>query len=142
VSELDLIAEAHRRLERRKKGLPLNETPEELAEGVKAKDERLEKEIQSECVRIYRAHGCIVYETSQKRRAKVSPGIPDLMVFHAAKEAFWFHEVKTPRGSLSPAQEDFRDRCAETGTLLVWGGVDDARAALRVYTNQLPEVSA
>lgn len=87
------------------------------------KDERiLEKEEQWECMKIYRAFGCIVYSTSQSRAAKVSPGIPDLLVFLPRAHQFWYHEVKRQvGGEQSPAQREFQEYCADCGIAYILG---------------------
>lgn len=133
----DTIREAERRKARRNAGKPLHETPAELEQRTRSDDNRLEKEIQRDCVRIYRANGCVVYETSQKRAAKVTPGLPDLIVFHARAKAMWYHEVKTATGELRPDQRDFQEQCQLTGTPHYVGGIEAAERALTAHT-QLP----
>lgn len=95
-------------------------------------ERQLEKAEQWECVRIYRAHGCEVYSTSQARAAKVSPGLPDLIVFHVRAGAHWYHEVKRPVGGVqSSAQAEFQSHCEATGMQYVLGDRSEAWATLR-----------
>jgi hypothetical protein len=44
-----------------------------------------ETEEQREVVKIFREAGCKVYTTSEPRRKKSSPGVPDLIVFWPAQ---------------------------------------------------------
>lgn len=97
------------------------------------KDERvIEKEEQAECTKIYRAHGCIVYSTSQYRASKVTPGVSDLLVFNPRAHAFWFHEVKRPvGGKQSPDQREFQEYCESCGIRYVIGDRSVAWQTLR-----------
>lgn len=128
--------EAHRREHRRSLGLPLHPTADELAaEAVKRAredDDRLEREIQADCVAKYRAAGCTVYVLAQKEKHKMTPGIPDLLIFppgFGLGHSFW-HEVKTPTGEQRPDQRVFQEDCERTGTDYVLGGV--AAAELQI----------
>lgn len=97
-----------------------------------AAEQQLEKAEQWECVRIYRANGCEVYSTSQARAAKVSPGIPDLIVFHVRVGAHWYHEVKRPIGGVqSSSQAEFQSQCVATGVHYILGDRSEAWAILR-----------
>lgn len=125
----DMRREAERRQARHDRGLPLNETPEELKARAREEDDRLEKDIQAECVKEYRGNGCVVYE-GLKSKAKIQPGWPDLGVFHPATRQFWFHEVKTPTGRMRPDQEDFRRTCITTGVTHIVGGIAVAKLAI------------
>jgi len=91
-----------------------------------------EKEEQAECVKIYRAHGCLVYSTSQYRPSKVSAGIPDLLVFSSRVHAFWFHEVKRAvGGEQAPAQREFQEYCEQCRIRYVLGDRSAAWSILR-----------
>jgi hypothetical protein len=82
----------------------------------------LEKEEQRECVKIYRAHGCVVYSTSQARASKVSAGIPDLLVFAPRVGVFFVHEIKRSAGGVpSSAQAEFQSLCFGCGVRYVIG---------------------
>lgn len=92
----------------------------------------LEKTEQQECIRIYLAHGCVVSSTSQYRPAKISAGLPDLLVFAPKVHAFWMHEVKRSVGGVqSPAQREFQHRCEECGVRYVLGDRTAAWQTLR-----------
>ena len=97
-------------------------------------DSRLEKEIQLEVVKLYRAHGCVVYNFSQARASKQSPGVGDLYVFWPAMRGdgptAWWHETKTPTGKQSPAQLVFQQFCESCHVGYVLGGVLAAAAKL------------
>ena len=66
--------------------------------------------------------GCAVYSTEQGYRrerggTRQTPGIPDLLVFNAAKSRvpFFFVEVKGPKGKLRESQVEFQVECERTG---------------------------
>ena len=119
----DTIAEAERRAARRAQGLPLHETPAEQAERIQENDDRLEREIQGDVVRLYKALGCQVWSHSELRKTKQTPGYPDLTVLHPRRRLAWYHETKTPTGTSSPAQRTFLGTAAECGVTVVVGGV-------------------
>lgn len=131
----EVIAEARRRDERRRTGLPLTETPAEAAERIAEDDTRLEKEIQRDVVKLYRAHRCVVYNLSQARASKQTPGIGDLYVLwpemHFEGPAEWWHETKTGTGKQSPDQREFQELCSTCDVGYVLGGVAAAEAKLR-----------
>jgi hypothetical protein len=125
--------EAARRQARRDQGKPLNPTPDELQAKARADDDRLEREIQAECVKEYRANGFIVYEgLREKRKTRIQPGQPDLTLFHIRAKWHGYHEVKTPAGKLRPDQEDFKAACDQTGTPHFVGGIDTARQVIAI----------
>jgi hypothetical protein len=84
--------------------------------GVPEDADALEKDTQADVVKLFRAYGCTVYNLSQPRHAKyLTPGIPDLWVFHRASRQAWWWETKRPvGGKLSPAQVEFAQFCDET----------------------------
>ena len=89
-----------------------------------------EKEVQAECKAIYKAVGCIVYNTSQPRKAKhLTRGIPDLWIFCPARGAGWWHEVKD-KAKMRPEQLTFQQYCGECNVGHVAGGVKEAKAHL------------
>jgi hypothetical protein len=60
------------------------------------------------CLKMLRAYNLKVYVTSQKRRAKVSPGIPDLICSKRDRALFFFWETKRQVGGrLSAEQVEF-----------------------------------
>ena len=133
MSMADTIAEAERRAARRAAGLPLHETPAEEVVRIADDDRRLEKEIQRSVRKLYIAHGCRVFWLSQARETGQTAGLGDLFVFYpkGGKPQAWWHEVKTPTGKLSPAQEDFRILCNTCLVGHVYGGIPAAEAKLR-----------
>ena len=126
----EVLAESRRRDARRAQGLPLHETPAEIEERIAEDDARLEKVIQTDVVKLYRAHGCVVFSLSQPRATKQTPGIADLYVFCPSAAAAWWHEVKTPTGKQSPAQVVFQQFCESCHVGYVLGGVLSAAAKL------------
>jgi hypothetical protein len=131
----DFAKEAMRRQARRDAGLPLHETPEELAKVKREADDRLEREIQAECVREYRANGFIVYE-GIKSKARITPGQPDLTLFHPRTKWHGYHEVKTPLGELRPDQKDFRETCIATDVPHFYGGMETCRFIIAFVTEK------
>ena len=89
-------------------------------------DPPTEKVVQRAVVNFYRQLGCWVKSTSQARRSKVALGLPDLLVFWPAREAFWFMEVKRPGGKLSVDQIAFKALAADCGITVVVGGLTEA----------------
>lgn len=75
-----------------------------------------EKEEQAYIAKLFRGFGCKVYNLSQARASKQTPGLPDLWVVHLeAKLGFWF-ECKRPLGGrIRPEQIDFKAECAAAG---------------------------
>ena len=90
-----------------------------------------EKQTQAAVKRLYRDIGAVCYDTSQPFRAKITPGVPDLLVFLPRKQEFWMHEVKSPTGKQSPAQHLFESACILSAIPYVCGGVDAALAHLK-----------
>jgi hypothetical protein len=72
----------------------------------------LEKTEQSEVMKLFRAHGFMVYSLSQSRASKQTPGLPDLWVVHRELPlAFWFETKRQVGGTRSSAQLDFAAEC-------------------------------
>lgn len=130
MSMASVILEAERRQARRAAGLPLYLTPAEVAARIQEDDDRLEREIQVDVVKLYKAFGCQVWSHSELRRAKVTPGYPDLTVLHPRRRLTWYHETKTPSGTLEPAQLEFGSVAAESGVTVIVGGVAAAEEFL------------
>jgi hypothetical protein len=84
-----------------------------------------EKQVQAGVVKALRMLGAAVWDTSQPHRAKITPGLPDLLVFHRGR--FIFAEVKRPGGRLTPAQRTFRDECEAAGVAWAcWRSAEEA----------------
>lgn len=135
----DMLELAEWRKQRAAAGKPLHLTHREVAENAAEeqleKDFRLEREIQNDCIRLYRAHGCSVYITSVKmkvsKKAKVTPGVSDLIVFHTRARSMFFHECKNASGRLEPSQTNFQSDALAVGVPYIVGGIDAARNHLR-----------
>lgn len=113
MSAAELLEEAQRRDENRRLNRPLTYVAEQppTADDIKRADIG-EKREQSVIVKMARVIGIHVYSTSQARAAKVSPGIPDLILAHRDRGFFGFWETKRQvGGQLSTAQCEFRDEC-------------------------------
>jgi hypothetical protein len=130
MSNSEILAEARRREERRAAGLPIAETPAEATARIVEEDARLEREIQAEVVKLYLAFRCMVYNLSQPRATKQTPGLADIYVIHMPSHSVWWHELKTPRGRQSPPQVEFQEVHKYTGVGYVVGGVKAAEAHL------------
>lgn len=83
-----------------------------------------EKQVQAAVRRLLAMVGCAVWDTSQPFRAAITPGVPDLIVFHPRRGLF-FVEVKRPGGRVSDAQRAFAQHCRDAGVAYVLGGVDE-----------------
>jgi hypothetical protein len=82
------------------------------------RDERvLEKAEQVEIRKLFIAHGFTIYNLSQARASKQTPGLPDLYAFHT-REPFstWWETKRQVGGALSPAQREFQEHCQRTRT--------------------------
>jgi hypothetical protein len=133
-----VIAESRRRAARRAQGLPFDETPKETEQRERLEDDRLESEIQAECVKEYRARGFIVYEgLKERRKTRIDKGHPDLELFHPRARWHGYHEVKTPTGKLRPDQEDFRESCLATDVPHYVGGMEACAAAIDEVSRRL-----
>lgn len=102
------IAEAARRDDRRARGLPIQETPVELAARLEEEDRRLEKVIQWDVMQLLRAYSFDVFNLSQPRATKQTPGIADVYAVHVWRRRILWFETKTPDGAQSPDQIDFQ----------------------------------
>ena len=91
---------------------------------------RPEAVAQARAKALYRACGCQVWDTSQTRAAHISPGVPDLIVFHPRSRRHFFHEVKGAHGRLSPAQQRFLVAAEACGVAVVVGDELAARRHL------------
>lgn len=126
--------EAERRQRLRDQGKPLDEPPAVTLKSEAQMDRdrmRRESELQAQIVKTYRAFGCKVYTRNTPKRVKVTPGQPDIRVFHPATRDMWEHEAKTRSGVYSEAQEEYRDLCLLVDPLSwVGGGVEAAEQTL------------
>ena len=92
-----------------------------------------EKETQAAVKKVYRDVGGFVYDLSQPRATKQTPGVPDLIVFLTwrGKGYMFFHEVKTAAGRQSSPQKAFQDSCGRAGETYLLGGVPEGIDHLR-----------
>jgi len=79
----------------------------------------------------YELIGCTVVNFSQSRASRQTPGIPDLKVYKG--EHTWWHEVKRPGQTQSPAQKQFQEMAEAAGELYVCGDYDAMAWALKYY---------
>lgn len=96
-------------------------------------DDAIEDEHVDAGDRLMRALGFDVVKFSQKRRSKVTEGVPDRRYYHRARRLFCWWEAKAEWGRQSPAQREFQDMCVECGDPYVLGGIDALRRWLTVY---------
>ena len=73
----------------------------------------LEREVQAKVKKLYKQVGGTVWDTSQRRKAHVTPGVPDLVVTIPHRRAAFFHETKAPGGKMSDEQKEFRKLAAQ-----------------------------
>lgn len=86
-----------------------------------------EKQVQAGIKRTLRMLGFAVYDLSQPRATKQTPGIPDLYVI--GKNRHLWVEVKRPGGRLTSAQEAFRKECEDAGVpWACWRSAEEAVA--------------
>lgn len=96
----------------------------------RASDE-LERVEQWEITKLYRTFRFDVYSTSQYRRAKITPGVPDLWVMHTELPIAFWHEVKRSKGGrFSEPQIRFREQAQRAGVGYISGDRYAARTHL------------
>lgn len=116
-------AEAERRRELQRRGLPFDTPREQLrapAE-VEAEDERREKAIELAGDKQMRALGFEVVRFSHPGRTKQTPGVPDRRYYHRARRLVLWWEAKSPTGRQRPEQRYFQALCESCGELYVLG---------------------
>lgn len=91
------------------------------------RENALEKTAQLEVSKMFRAFGFEVYNLSQARATKQTPGLPDLWCMHRELPiAFWWETKRSHGGRFSEAQLRFRDMAQRCG---VGYGSGDRKAA-------------
>lgn len=88
-----------------------------------------ERAVQSSITKLFRQMSVPYYDTSQPFRALITPGVPDLIVFHP-RHGLAFIEVKSVSGRQSKAQQRFQQQCEAAGIRYVLGGVEAVAAWL------------
>ena len=92
----------------------------------------LEKAEQAEIVKLFRAHGFAVYNLSQARASKQTPGLPDLWVMHRRfPQAAWVECKRQVGGVQSAAQIDFQENCKAAQVQYVLGDRHAAKEWLK-----------
>lgn len=104
--------------------------PEVAAQQDAAAEKRadvLEKKEQAEIVKLFRAFGFKVYNLSQARASKQTPGLPDLFCMDPERRVgFWWESKRSVGGTLSASQMLFRDQALACG--INWGSGDRVAA--------------
>lgn len=135
LSPADQRREIERRHAARQHGLPLAATWAEIdaarggtAPAAAPEDEgALEYSTQRAVVKRFVALGGEVWVTSQNKRIKIRPGLPDVWVFFPVHGVGGWFETKRPVGGrYAPAQIAFRDWCR--ACRIPWGGGSVAAA--------------
>ena len=91
----------------------------------------LERDVKADCIALWEAAGCKVWDTSSRRESPIRPaGFADLVVFMPRGGGVVFHEVKRPKGKQSDGQILFQATCLASNVVCIVGGLDEARAAL------------
>jgi hypothetical protein len=88
-----------------------------------------EKVVQTSVKRLLDLFNVAVYDTSQPFRAKITPGVPDLICF-CEKRGLFFVEVKDEKGKQTPAQSAFECLANKAGIPYILGGVDEVKSFL------------
>jgi hypothetical protein len=104
-----------------------------------------EKEEQAFIAKLFRGFGCKVYNLSQARASKQTPGLPDLWVISSWRDrrdprpeatvaciGFWFEVKRASGGVLSEPQRAFRLECEQAG---IRHYVGDRRAAAKLLVD-------
>lgn len=96
-------------------------------------ERRLERDEQIEIRKLFIAYGFRIYNLSQARATKQTPGLFDLWCVHEREPiAFWF-DAKRPVGwKLSPAQIEFVELNIKAGVSAYYG---DRRAAAQLLVD-------
>jgi hypothetical protein len=94
-----------------------------------ARRDDLESSIQSAIIRELRAIGCTVSTTSQQRASRVTEGLPDLYVTHAAWGIACWVEMKRPGEEPSAVQREWHGdaRAAGVPVLVATSAADAVR---------------
>lgn len=91
---------------------------------------QLEDDIVDDGDRIMLALGFAVIRLSQKRRSKITEGVPDRRYYHSGRKLFLWWEAKAAWGRQSNPQREFQMLCDATEDPYVLGGLDQLRAWL------------
>jgi hypothetical protein len=119
----EVIAEADRRAELRRRGLPFDTPLEHLRTPAErdAEDDRLEKLHELAGDKQMVALGFEVVKFSHPGKTKQTPGIPDRRYFHRARKLVLWWEAKSATGRQRPDQRYFQEMCEACGEIYVLG---------------------
>jgi hypothetical protein len=120
-------AEAERRRELQRRGLPFDALVEQLRTPteLEADDERLEKAIEHAGDKQMAALGFEIVKFSHPGRTKQTPGIPDRRYYHRARKLVLWWEAKSATGRQRPDQRWFQEMCEACGEIYVLGNDRD-----------------
>ena len=90
-----------------------------------------ESQVQAQVVALFKSVGAYVHPTSQYRKSRIPPGLPDLIILLPRKKGIVLFEVKTGDGRMSEKQLEFAYRCEDAGVPYCVGGVEIAILVLR-----------
>lgn len=97
---------------------------------LEAELEQIEDDVVEESDRMMRALGFTVVRFSQKRRSKVTEGIPDRRYYHTRRRLVLWFEAKSATGQQRTSQREFQILCDAVGDPYVLGGLEQLRAWL------------
>lgn len=119
----EVRAEAERRRELQRRGLPFNAPLTQLRTPAEqdADDERLEKLHEHAGDKQMAALGFEVVKFSHPGKTKQTPGIPDRRYYHRARRLALWWEAKSATGRQRPDQKLFQEMCEATGEIYVLG---------------------
>jgi hypothetical protein len=104
------------------------------------KDSILEKAEQIEIRKRFIVCGFTVYNLSQARAAKQTPGLPDLWLMHPARAlALWWESKRQLGGTFSQAQRDFA--AASLGCGINYGAGDRYDAERWLIDHELADIT-
>lgn len=91
---------------------------------------QLEDDVVEAGDRVMQALGFAVVRFSQKRRSKVTEGIPDRRYYHRRRRLVLWWEAKSATGRQRPEQREFQLLCDAVGDPYVLGGLVQLQAWL------------
>jgi len=87
---------------------------------------------------LLRQLGWAVYDCEQNRPTRVTAGLSDLIAFHEDPPMVVFAEIRTPKGRLTEAQEEFGRTCLNAGgTFVVWRSPEEAWRWLETHHGKM-----
>jgi len=91
-----------------------------------------ESQVQAQVVALFKSVGAYVHPTSQYRKSRIPPGLPDLIILLPRGKGVVFFEVKALFGKMSEEQLAFMGACEMAEEPYWCGGVEEARLCLRM----------